>query len=174
MSECVCATWEGPTPLPAECGDRLCNYYLGENCENCPADCDCVRRHGYYRSWVCNPSDPNATEIGCVLTDECEIADWEYIEIIKDGYMDEKDQRIWEGWLARTLLLCQTCGDGYCDPGYENCENCLSDCECIEKETICYDNFDDDGDGLTDCEDPDCAESCIQISIEPKKASLGC
>jgi hypothetical protein len=162
-----------PTPLPKECGDTLCNYYLGENCENCPADCDCVRRHGWYYSWVCNPSDPNATEIGCVLTDECERAQWDEFNAYLDMLVgDASAHRDYVDARRRIAEFCEAvCGDGICSTG-ENCENCPSDCECIEKETICYDSFDDDGDGLTDCEDPDCAEACIQISIQPEKASL--
>jgi len=37
-------------------------------------------------------------------------------------------------------------------------ENCTGDC--IEPEEICYNNLDDDGDGLVDCNDPDLVNDC--------------
>ncbi|MHC4908173.1 MAG: M12 family metallo-peptidase [Planctomycetota bacterium] len=47
------------------------------------------------------------------------------------------------------------CGDGNCDPG-EDSGNCPQDCGAPPAE-ICDNGVDDDGDGLTDCADPDCA-----------------
>ncbi|MGM0596152.1 MAG: hypothetical protein ACQES9_03860 [Myxococcota bacterium] len=54
-----------------------------------------------------------------------------------------------------------------CTDGFDNDDDGLVDCEdpdCIDlpvcKEEICDNNIDDDGDGLVDCEDPDCEVFC--------------
>jgi len=69
--------------------------------------------------------------------------------------------------------LCTLCGNTVLDPG-EGCdvsageagvEACFSQggvceqttCECLAQEFACDDTLDNDGDGMTDCFDPDCA-----------------
>ena len=55
------------------------------------------------------------------------------------------------------------CGDGTCDPGENTC-NCPQDCGAHPSfETSCSDDVDNDCDGLTDCDDPDCtgAPGCV-------------
>ena len=48
------------------------------------------------------------------------------------------------------------CGDGNCDPGEDQC-NCSADCGTPPTtETNCTDGIDNDCDGLTDMDDPDC------------------
>ena len=60
------------------------------------------------------------------------------------------------------------CGDGVCN-GEEDSGSCAIDCgQPSATETNCTDLSDDDGDGLTDCADPDCSgepvcqSSCLQ------------
>ncbi len=48
------------------------------------------------------------------------------------------------------------CGDGACN-GTETCQTCPGDCgACPTVETNCGDGIDNDFDGMTDCQDPDC------------------
>jgi hypothetical protein len=52
------------------------------------------------------------------------------------------------------------CGDGSCN-GLEDSCNCSDDCgPPPSSETSCYDGLDDDCDGLTDLDDPDCFDYC--------------
>jgi hypothetical protein len=64
------------------------------------------------------------------------------------------------------------CGEGTCDPGEDSC-NCPADCgPPPTNETDCADSFDNDCDGLIDCEDaldcdsdPICADPCNDDGI---------
>lgn len=52
------------------------------------------------------------------------------------------------------------CGDGTCSDLEDSC-NCSNDCgPPPTSETVCYDGIDDDCDGLTDSDDPDCFDDC--------------
>ena len=64
------------------------------------------------------------------------------------------------------------CGDGVCN-GDETSFDCAIDCggEPPALETNCDDNIDNDGDGLTDCDDPDCHDepACISNCLQRKE-----
>ncbi|MEL6832083.1 MAG: M43 family zinc metalloprotease [Bacteroidota bacterium] len=67
------------------------------------------------------------------------------------------------------------CGPEDCENGIDDDGDGLADCEdpdcdCFEEE-ICDNDIDDDGDGLVDCEDPDLAEDCC--CYEPPTLDLG-
>lgn len=64
------------------------------------------------------------------------------------------------------------CGDGVCN-GDEDILNCPLDCGTIpEPEEICDDGSDNDGDGLVDCDDPDCSfDSVCNDECLPRKES---
>ena len=60
------------------------------------------------------------------------------------------------------------CGDGVCDPAAgEDTESCPGDCPI---ETDCGNGVDDDGDGVADCADSDCAG---EPSCQPRCSSAG-
>ena len=59
---------------------------------------------------------------------------------------------------------CATCINDRCWPGYTACFGLLH----CDFEYGCADGIDDDGDGLVDCEDPDCADqpACNPVDVE--------
>ena len=66
-----------------------------------------------------------------------------------DGYTDCDDAEC-----ASTFNCTAQCGNGVCDPG-EDEVSCSADC--ATNVEICGNQTDDDGDGLTDCDDSDCS-----------------
>jgi hypothetical protein len=65
-------------------------------------------------------------------------------DINKDKKMDMRDIGIVFGRLCGDAVACQNAWNNTCDP-------CLGPCG-----EVCNNNLDDDGDGLIDCDDPDC------------------
>ncbi|MCC7570526.1 hypothetical protein KO465_04220 [Candidatus Micrarchaeota archaeon] len=121
------------------CGDYYC--YGPENLDNCPEDC-----------WVC-PDGICTPPIENITT--C----WRDCVVCGDGICStpyETDKQYDATYGTGCPQDCGNCnGNGVCDPG-ENDETCPSDC--IEN---CYNNRDDDRDGLIDCDDPDCFSESI-------------
>lgn len=94
------------------CGDGLCEAALNEDCDTCPADCGCDC------GWVC-------------LAGSCQYIACYGLECGDDGC----------GGSCGTCPehhdcvdgVCQVvawCGDGWCDPGVEDCALCPADCPC--------------------------------------------
>jgi cysteine-rich repeat protein len=87
--------------------------------------------------------------------------------------------------------LAGSCGDGRIDEG-EDCDgtlvpscgdlgfsegttSCTSECKVVSRDCWgserCSDGIDNDGDGLVDCLDPDCARTCASTCAEPELLS---
>jgi|GEM_PF-5710561 len=71
------------------------------------------------------------------------------------GWVGVCKRRTCENGMCVEKIRDDCCGNGICeaDESYETCEG---DCPIPPVETNCGDGVDNDGDGLIDCEDPDC------------------
>ena len=87
------------------------------------------------------------------------------------------------GWSVGPLAMAggttPVCGDGTCDSGEDSC-NCADDCGAPPAtETSCSDGTDNDCDGATDCDDPDCngdpaCPSCGDGTCDAGEDSCNC
>lgn len=117
----------------ARCGNSVCEAGNGEDCITCPADCNGRLGGKPGRRFCCGDS---AT--GC-----------------------------WDARCGEAGLVCvvepvdaSCCGDGVCEGNEDACA-CADDCGFAPvSESVgstCADGIDNDCDGLTDCDDPDCS-----------------
>ena len=126
-SDCVAGT------TAAVCGNGICEVAEGEDCLSCAADCNGKQNGKPSRRFCCGDGD-GQNPVGC------------------------GDQRCSSGGFSCTDIpqpptdFC--CGDNSCDPG-EFCSNCALDCTLGAE--VCTSGIDEDCDGLTDCDDPDCS-----------------
>ncbi|MDL1873012.1 hypothetical protein FBR05_12570 [Deltaproteobacteria bacterium PRO3] len=145
--------------FPGTCGDRLCQPWEDDPEELatfCFVDC------------ICRIEKP--------VTDECrgnvDCLDQPGTVCGPEGFPEPPPGEETPDF-RQIACECTTCGNTVLDPG-EGCdisaglagvEGCFSQgglceefsCECLLQELDCGDAFDNDGDGMTDCEDPDCA-----------------
>jgi len=158
------------------CGDENCDP--GEDCDNCPADCNDWEGTGVLHGGDCadTPEDygfDNAccqqTPITCCGAGTC--------------WGDED-----HNWCAYPIM--NLCGDGICDKSYsfpdytEDCENCPEDCgACRCGDLFCSESIGEDCDLCPmDCQPPDstvdCPECCggwVCVAHEdPTKAIYTC
>ncbi len=138
------------TSSGAECGNGVCETGDGEDCLSCALDCN-GKQNGKPDNRFCCGLD-----VGC------------------------GDTRCTTGGFSCTNIpvtpgdFC--CGDLVCDSG-EGCGNCALDCAVgIE---VCTGGADEDCDGLTDCNDPECAgdaacqTTCAEVG-EPCREDTDC
>jgi hypothetical protein len=144
---------DAPQVSGAFCGNALCEIGDGENFDNCPADC--AGKTKGKNPFSCTKGDPDDQDNPGT---NCGFA--------ADGYTVEFDGCITNGKFCRVRpRVIATCGDQLCE-GQEQVNNpdtyCAVDCEdqCIptepDRERTCEDMLDNDCDGLTDLQDPDC------------------
>eukprot|EP00568_Trieres_chinensis_P011322 CAMPEP_0183302390 /NCGR_PEP_ID=MMETSP0160_2-20130417/8184_1 /TAXON_ID=2839 ORGANISM="Odontella Sinensis, Strain Grunow 1884" /NCGR_SAMPLE_ID=MMETSP0160_2 /ASSEMBLY_ACC=CAM_ASM_000250 /LENGTH=613 /DNA_ID=CAMNT_0025465151 /DNA_START=1096 /DNA_END=2937 /DNA_ORIENTATION=+ len=116
----------GNTP-GAMCGNGICEIGNGESCSNCPDDCN--SKNGSPSNRYCCGDDANCNDPRCTA----------------EGNVCEPSP-------VSSGTYC--CGDGFCtgDP-FETPGNCAVDCG---EGALCSNGIDDDGDGVADCDDPDC------------------
>jgi hypothetical protein len=84
----------------------------------------------------------------------------------------ESDEDCEEGEICSADGVCVECeSDEDCEEG----EICSADGVCVEslKETICDDGYDNDFDGLVDCDDPDCEGSAECVEYVPPEDGVG-
>jgi hypothetical protein len=97
---------------PPGCGDNSCDAGAGETCNNCPGDCGaCPEFCGDGECSLAETCGSCPTDCGecpcgngvCGEDETCETCPWD-------------------------CGACATCGDGVCDPDYEECDVCKEDC----------------------------------------------
>jgi hypothetical protein len=101
---------------PMICGDGICAFEMGEDCNTCPWDCPCGGD-------CCQPHDFPGCDMPEVMKCVCEFSPW----CCEEWWSEEcVDTAQWQcGWQCG-----ESCGDGWCD-WTETCESCPWDCgEC--------------------------------------------
>jgi hypothetical protein len=127
-NDCVSGTSPG-----AVCGNGVCEAGDGEDCLSCPADCNGKQKGKPANRFCCGDGD-GVRPLPC-SDSACSTGGWSCTDLpVPPGG------------------FC--CGDLSCDAG-ESCSNCALDCTVGAE--ICSGGFDEDCDGLVDCDDSDCA-----------------
>jgi len=170
------------------CGNGYCGDE-GENCDTCPQDC--ISNDGGCGNGVCEPGedclscpyDCAGNQVGKPSTRFC-CGGGSGVNPVRcddercssggfscggtDDYYCCNDE-VCEG--AEDSFNCEIdcgpppiCGDGDCNPGEDKCI-CSEDCGTPPSTELghCTDGFDNDCDGLIDCDDSDCSsnEACL-------------
>ncbi|HKY62990.1 MAG TPA: thrombospondin type 3 repeat-containing protein [bacterium] len=164
-------------PLAGECSD------FDPCLEDCPSPLFCFPQNcgdGECQAWEDNPEESisfcffdcicridKAVEDQCHENVDCQGTPGTVCGATSDPFFEEEPD------FSSVACACTTCGNSVLDPG-EGCdvsagqagvEECFAQpgaacdqilCECIIQELDCEDGLDNDSDGLTDCEDPDC------------------
>jgi hypothetical protein len=147
----------------ATCGNNICEIANGEDCENCPSDCNGTST-GKKSDRYCCGSGAGQNPVGCTDT-RCTSGGNTCLSTTAPLYCCGDETC--EG--GETTSNCSVdcggsgsfCGDGVCDPGETEC-NCSQDCGSPPAtESICGDLIDNDCDNLVDCDDPDCDGSSL-------------
>jgi len=117
------------------CGDGACSSIGGENCSNCPSDCQC------YSSQCCSPSSANASSKGCV--DSGETTSSTYICCSGSKFYGTccSDSDCSSGYECSDHKCAKElyCGDAICNiSGGENCSTCPADCSCFSSYYCCH------------------------------------
>lgn len=123
-----CACGQDP---PGLCGNRMCEPAGGEDCENCPTDCNGILTGDPENRYCCGGTGEYAVD--CVDF-RCSLS-------------------------GRSCGVPSCCDDGMCGVTENSC-SCELDCgapDAVETPGLtCHNGQDDDCDGLVDCLDPDC------------------
>jgi len=176
-TEC-CSGWCNPKKgvcesLSAYCGKdydgdgALCDYTIGENCQNCPSDCGCSP--GY----ECDINDPNSNQAGCCggIGAECS-QDKDCCQDLPDG----TKLNCSNDPITSKGLCCPSdqvaCGGSCVKPKPIN-SSCSYDCECQEGMICCS------GTCLKDLGEPcnyswECCSGYCDPSTKTCQKSLAC
>ena len=122
----------------ASCGNGVCETGNGEDCVSCPADCAGKQDGKPSRRFCCGDGD-GGNPVDCT-DNRCRA----------DGFV-----------CTDRYVADSCCGDAVCDGAETGC-NCPVDCGSPPLREVlnstCGDGVDNDCDGLSDCNDPDCAD----------------
>lgn len=160
-------------PLPAtSCGNGLCEAGDGEDCVNCPQDCNGVQGGKPSRRYCCGFG--GYSPVGC-----------SFASCTSGGFSCTETPQGSGGSTCCGDLICESpedssscgldcgsspaCGDGSCDPGEDAC-SCSADCgpPPASEANLCTDGIDNDCDLAVDCADADCD------GIDPACQSVDC
>ena len=142
----VCETGEDCLGCPgdcragsgAACGNGVCEPGGGENCLTCPVDCN-GQQGGKPSGRFCCGDGSGSSPVGCGDS-----------RCASDGFACSNDS-----------VADWCCGDGVCTGSESGC-NCAVDCGTPPRAEVigstCNDAFDNDCDGLVDCDEPECTE----------------
>jgi len=153
-NDCISGTTSG-----AVCGNSLCEAGNGEDCVSCPADCNGKQTGAPSGRYCCGDGD-GVNPLPC-SNPTCSTGGWSCTDTPSGGGTTYCcGDGTCEG--AEDFSNCYDCpapfcGDLNCDPGEDQCD-CPGDCGAPPStETNCTDGVDNDCDGQTDGNDPDCA-----------------
>jgi len=176
--------------------DDNCNGYVDNNDEACDAGCPDDDQDGY-DSAFCGGTDCNDSneDVNPAASEVCSQNSVDYDCDGRNGCGDtdclDDPNCTCSGTCGQ--LGAPTSGGCYCDNLCDTFADCCADvcvqctedeadiCECdmpgcADSETdLCDDNWDNDGDGLIDCKDPDCASvpACIMEEVNEGWFSCG-
>ena len=153
-ADCISGTSDG-----AVCGNGVCEAGNGEDCVSCPSDCN-GKQNGKPSGRFCCGDGDGVNPLPCDDS-VCSTGGWSCTDVPVSGGSYCCGDLVCEGDedFTNCGIDCPApfCGDGICDPGEDQCD-CSVDCgDPPATETNCSDGVDNDCDGLTDGDDPDCA-----------------
>lgn len=171
-------------PESPRCGDG--HVDMGEQCDDgnqknrdaCKNDCthnvcgDGVVRQGVEQCDDGNDNDNDGCRNDCTVNNQCDPVcgdgKKQGNEQCDDGNHNQNDA-------CKNDCTPNVCGDGVVRDGVEECDDgnttngdgCSADCR--DEQEICNNMMDDDGDGLIDCQDPECSNlpPCQVIRDDP-------
>jgi len=135
---------------PLLCGNGICEAGNGENCLNCPRDCNGVQS-GTPRSRFCCGNGGGENPVSC-SNSKCTSTGFQCVTtpVLGEEYC---------------------CGDGMCT-GAETCGNCPNDCPSVPE--ICNDGVDNDCDGAVDCNDSNCTADPFCVVATCRAVNQAC
>jgi len=167
------------SPIASSCGNEECNTDLGENCDTCPEDCACIPPKECINSECVDSGGPSCScgswstsDTNCVgCSNSCQ--KYYTRNCNPPGCGDEDDCKtpsygncVYENECSTTGLQSNACGCTrtctrtvslpYTTGGNEKIGG---------QESYCSDTIDNDCDGLTDGEDPDCTASYVDVVV---------
>lgn len=169
--------------IPVSCPDDELYCNGSEFCDEATGDCNrtnppcdsgeiCMEEIDLCVPETCNDGT-------CDEGEDCINCSWDCISGLSSGdcascfkgVCDGVCHPVKEGPECSDCSPAYCCGDGVCN-GEENSEKCAIDCgESPTTETNCSDEIDNDGDNLTDCDDPDCFGDPVCSDCLPRKAA---
>jgi len=176
----VCEAGESCATCAADCatgtygiGDGVCDIAGGENCLNSPTDCN-GKQTGKVGSQYCCGNGVGTHPVDC--SDSRCTSGGKLCTMVSPPPSFCCGNATCEGpiELDRCGLDCGTplCGNGVCDPLFEDRCRCPQDCgPPFASETSCTDFVDNDCDGFLDVDDSECFRAPCTCTGEPNSCS---
>jgi hypothetical protein len=156
VNECVPGDPNGPTDTDCNGADDDCDGMIDDDVAPVPTHCG---------MGVCAATGMSSCQNG-MMVDDCAAGDpTEEVDESCNGLDDDCNGVVDDAYVGQPT----SCGTGTCSTtGLTSCVNGRVDDSCHSTcEGVCNDGADDDGDGVTDCQDPDCrnAVGCLPGSF---------